>query len=149
LALLFVYGTLRPEAGDALGRRARDHLTRVGAAIGPATAPGCLYDLRRYPGLSEAGGGARLVKGDVIELAVPAATLAWLDRYEGNEYRRVRRRIILDTGENLEAWIYILRRKPSAAIIKGGDWLAHVAPRTPAPTLLASFRHRQSRRSRT
>lgn len=149
MALLFVYGTLRHEARDALGHHARDHLARAAFAIGPATAAGRLFDLGSYPGLWAPAVTESTVVGDVIDLAVPAVTFAWLDRYEGREYRRERRAVELAGGERVDAWIYLLRRKPQAPVIRGGDWLVHTSPYTTAVTPQASSPPYRCHRSRS
>src|SRR5262245_35044135 len=73
-AFLFVYGTLRPEAEHKMGR----YLAGRGWLFGPARAPGRLYDLGRFPGMTEAVGSDEWVRGVVYELEDPAATLAVL-----------------------------------------------------------------------
>src|SRR5262249_44885157 len=78
-AYLFVYGTLRPEAGHKMGQ----FLARRGRLLGPARAPGRLLDLGRFPGMSAARADNEWVHGVVYELDDPAATLALLDRHEG------------------------------------------------------------------
>jgi len=78
---LFVYGTLRtgsrtPQAGR-LAREARH--------MGAGQVAGTLLRVARYPGLVD---GEGRVTGDLYELPAPARTLRWLDRYEGEEFRR-------------------------------------------------------------
>src|SRR5262245_63792883 len=77
-ACLFAYGTLRPGAGHRMAA----YLARRGRLLGPARAPGRLYDLGRYPGMTGPRAADEWVRGDVYELDDPAATLAVLDRYE-------------------------------------------------------------------
>jgi gamma-glutamylcyclotransferase (GGCT)/AIG2-like uncharacterized protein YtfP len=148
MAHLFVYGTLRPEASDPAGRRARERLAAESRPIGPAATHGLLYDLGRYPGLWCAGDGR--VVGSVVELAGPQATFAWLDLYEGGEYERVRRQVALEAGGVVEAWLYALRRRPTgAASVQGGDWMSLAGPRSTALKPRVSSPSRQFRRSRT
>ena len=104
--LLFAYGTLR----DALQRDMvlRGTPTRE---IGAASAPGVLYDLGNYPGLVDGAPGER-VPGVVVELADEAA-LERLDVYEdvGNGlFARHRTTARLDTGGDVEAWVYVYSR---------------------------------------
>ena len=81
---MFVYGSLRPGrpawpllAGHAVGRP-RD-----------ATVPGQVFDTEPgYPALLP-GGEARAA-GQVIAVRDPVALLRRLDRYEGDDYRRIR-----------------------------------------------------------
>ena len=96
---LFVYGTLMSTATGALGRDMRLRLRREARLLGAATMPGRLYDLGRYPGLVAATETADVVHGEVLALVDPAATLPWLDDYEGvgsdaaaaGEYRQIGR----------------------------------------------------------
>jgi gamma-glutamylcyclotransferase (GGCT)/AIG2-like uncharacterized protein YtfP len=130
-ARLFVYGTLLSTAGHPMGAR----LQRDARLIGPATIPGRLYSLGRYPGLVEALAGPRstqsLVHGEVYALNTPAITLRWLDGYEGviahkpdeSPYARVERPVRLSSGKTLAAWVYIyLKRVPTRAEVPGGRW---------------------------
>ena len=99
--LLFAYGTLQ-EA------RQRDAVLRGAATreIGRGSVAGTLYDLGEYPGL--VADGAARVPGTLIELPDEAA-LALLDAYEGVDeglYARVRATVRLETGDELEAWLY-------------------------------------------
>jgi gamma-glutamylcyclotransferase (GGCT)/AIG2-like uncharacterized protein YtfP len=148
LAQLFVYGTLRPEASDLLGRRARDRLARESTLIGAAATSGRLYDLGQYPGLWAGGSGRNEVTGCVIKLAKPSLTFAWLDQYEGNEYARQRRPVALESGGSMVAWVYMLRRKPAARVIDNGDWLDLTGGRSSALTHRASSQPRRRHRSR-
>jgi gamma-glutamylcyclotransferase (GGCT)/AIG2-like uncharacterized protein YtfP len=104
--LLFAYGTLR----DALQRDVilRGAPTRE---IGPATAPGVLYDLGNFPGLVDGAPGER-VPGVVVELPDDAA-LARLDEYEdvgAGLFVRRRASVRLDAGDDVEAWVYVYNR---------------------------------------
>jgi gamma-glutamylcyclotransferase (GGCT)/AIG2-like uncharacterized protein YtfP len=120
---LFVYGTLRPDASDPLGRRARQRLSAEGGPVGTAHVRGRLYDLGRYPGLWTGPGPARRVTGHVIRLDSPQKTFAWLDQYEGGEYARRRETVALACCDPLECWLYALRRMPEARLLDSGDWL--------------------------
>ena len=117
---LFVYGTLMSNANGALGKTQRDRLAREGRSLGPATLTGArLYDLGRYPGLTESGDAADIVHGELIALDDPHITLVWIDAYEGlapgghdeNEYARVQRDVRLASGGELTAWVYVLLRE--------------------------------------
>ena len=148
MAHLFVYGPPRPEANDPSGRRARERLAAESRSVGPAATHGLLYDLVRYPGLWFAGDGR--VVGNVVELAGPQATFAWLDLYEGGEYERVRRQVALEAGGEVEAWLYALRRRPKgAASVQGGDWMSLAGPRSTALKPRVSSPSRRFPRSRT
>ncbi len=76
---LFVYGTLLSTAGHPMG----DRLRREARLIGEASIEGQLFSLGKYPGLVEAAGSGARVHGEVYALNAPAASLAWLDAYEG------------------------------------------------------------------
>jgi gamma-glutamylcyclotransferase (GGCT)/AIG2-like uncharacterized protein YtfP len=124
---LFVYGTLLSTAGHPMGARLR----REARLIGEASFPGRLYRITRYPGLVEDPGAQTPVAGEVYELNNPAASLVWLDAYEGivpgpagrDEYERVQRTVRLVSGEELTVWVY-LYRKPVAGLrlIREGRW---------------------------
>jgi gamma-glutamylcyclotransferase (GGCT)/AIG2-like uncharacterized protein YtfP len=124
---LFVYGTLLSTAGHPMGARLR----RESRLVGAASIPGRLYRISRYPGLVEDAYGQARVWGEVYEVSSPAASLQWLDAYEGivpgaadsHEYERVERLVWLASGEELTAWVY-LYREPVAGhqLIASGRW---------------------------
>jgi gamma-glutamylcyclotransferase (GGCT)/AIG2-like uncharacterized protein YtfP len=109
--LLFVYGTLRrlsPHPMAAfLAERAR--------FVGEGTVTGRLYDLGRYPGMTETTYPAERVWGDVYELAAGAQTLEELDRYENAEsplpsfFERGRAEVTLADGNKVQAMVYWFR----------------------------------------
>jgi gamma-glutamylcyclotransferase (GGCT)/AIG2-like uncharacterized protein YtfP len=111
---LFVYGTLLSTTGHPMSTR----LQREARLIGPGTVRGRLYSLGRYPGLVEADGAGRLVHGELYALKMPAVSLKWLDAYEGivpdrpeeNPYERVVRPTRLNTGQTVDAWVYLYRK---------------------------------------
>lgn len=101
-ALLFVYGTLLPGPwGAAMGRGERERLGRESIVLGAAVIAGRLVDLGPYPGLIGAAVTDDVVHGELLRLIDPAATLRWLDDYEGigrggpagDEYVRERRAV--------------------------------------------------------
>jgi gamma-glutamylcyclotransferase (GGCT)/AIG2-like uncharacterized protein YtfP len=108
---VFVYGTLLSTAGHPMGAR----LAREAELTGPATIQGRLYRIAWYPGLVETADAGERVHGEVYRLADPAASLVWLDAYEGlvpgglegSEYGRVAREVRLADGRSLTAWVYI------------------------------------------
>lgn len=124
---LFVYGTLLSAAGHPMGARLR----RESRLVGEASMPGRLYRISQYPGLVEDADGQARVWGEVYELSNPAASLQWLDAYEGivpgaadsHEYERVERLLRVVSGEELTAWVY-LYREPVAGLqlIASGRW---------------------------
>ena len=123
--LLFVYGTLLPDSTHPLAQR----LARESEDLGPAEAPGLLYDLGGYPGLRHLPGAPQRVRGRLLALHRPAHSLAWLDAYEGcsardprpHEYRRQRIRVDTPHGPR-QAWAYLWQGR-RGRVIAGGDWL--------------------------
>jgi len=130
---LFVYGTLMSGATSDFGAGQRVRLAAESDSLGPASLPhALLYDLGRYPGAISGGGIYDIVHGEVVLLANAAASLAWLDDYEGyvpnsdnNEYERAVRQVRLAGGETFDAWVYLLRETPTnadACRIASGRW---------------------------
>jgi gamma-glutamylcyclotransferase (GGCT)/AIG2-like uncharacterized protein YtfP len=129
---LFVYGTLMTAAASSrLGKAQRARLQREGQSLGAATIAGRVYDLGRYPALSAPFSAQDRVHGEVFALADPAASLAWLDEYENvtpdeaqREYDRVIRPVLLASGDEIQAWVYVYRGKiPEAHRLADGRWL--------------------------
>jgi gamma-glutamylcyclotransferase (GGCT)/AIG2-like uncharacterized protein YtfP len=130
---LFVYGTLLSGAGHPKGAQLR----REARLLGEATIQSCrLYSLGPYPGLVEAADAAGPVHGEVYALNSPAASLRWLDAYEGivpgnhdqNRYERAERPVELATGATFAAWVYLYRRGVTGLQpIPNGRWLAPAA----------------------
>jgi len=106
---LFVYGTLKPNASQELGRAERVRLAAEATPVGTATTRGKLIDLGAYPGLIE---GCEIAQGFVYALRDPVHTLAWLDAYEGitaaptDEYRREQRLVTMSSGTTMSCWVY-------------------------------------------
>jgi gamma-glutamylcyclotransferase (GGCT)/AIG2-like uncharacterized protein YtfP len=128
---LFVYGTLMSAATGPLGRAERRRLQRQGVSLGPATTTGRLYDLGPYPALVASDDAADVVHGELFALHDAAATLRWLDAYEGivpgdhdrSEYRRATRQVRLANGAQLTAWMYLYARDPAGArLLSDGRW---------------------------
>jgi len=111
---LFVYGTLRREAGGA----ARHILARYSTFVGEATYQGRLYKVSWYPGAVPSDDPADLVRGEVYRLRQPDLVLSRLDRHEEygpgfadpSEYVRLSQEVRLRTGQILSAWIYVYNR---------------------------------------
>jgi gamma-glutamylcyclotransferase (GGCT)/AIG2-like uncharacterized protein YtfP len=126
-AHLFVYGTLLSRARHPMGARLR----REARLLGAATMPGRLYSLGRYPGMVEATDADCLVHGELYSLNDPAASLEWLDAYEGvvpgsqdqNQYERAERPVRLATGEEIKGWVYLYRKRPKGPPIASGRWV--------------------------
>lgn len=118
---LFVYGTLEPGGGTAMGEWIAERLVTAEAAV----APGRLHAVRAgrawYPALVP---GTPLVRGTLCELRLGPGDLARLDRYEGHEYRRIAARVRTETRRRITAQLYFWRiALPSdAPAITGGDF---------------------------
>jgi gamma-glutamylcyclotransferase (GGCT)/AIG2-like uncharacterized protein YtfP len=125
---LFVYGSLMSTARHRMGERLRAEARLVGAA----TIQGRLYRVSWYPGAVECADPEQRVHGEVYALDNPGQALAWLDAYEGvvagsdaGEYERVERTAQLWTGEELTAWIYLLRKDVAGfSLVRDGRWTA-------------------------
>lgn len=114
-ALLFVYGTLKRGQQSPMAPFMQTHFDFVGRG----SVAGRLWNLGRYPGLTE---GEGLVHGEVLRAR---ANVAWntLDEYEGDEYRRVRNPVTLETGEVVVAWMYLYCREVGdKEQLLGGAW---------------------------
>jgi gamma-glutamylcyclotransferase (GGCT)/AIG2-like uncharacterized protein YtfP len=116
---LFVYGTLMRACGHPMAAR----LNRQSLYLGPGTISARLYNLGHYPGAVSSDKPQDSVHGNVVKLLWPAATLAWLDRYEGcgagapepQAYERVIAPVVLGAGERRDAWVYFYKMPVRAA----------------------------------
>ncbi len=119
---LFVYGTLRSDAGHP----AADLLARRAAPVGFGRVRARLYDLGAYPAAVRSPEPEHRVRGIVyrLEPGLREVLLADLDRYEGAEYRREVATVTLESGESVSAWVYLYRRTPPPGrLIRSGDYL--------------------------
>ncbi len=123
---LFVYGTLRRNARHP----AYGLLIRDAAYAGKASFQGRLYDLGRFPAAVASTRAADRVTGELYRLKSHGGTLAQLDAYEGNEFRR---KSVIVEGENrkqIDCWIYLFTGKVKAAKrIPSGDYVAFLRQR--------------------
>jgi gamma-glutamylcyclotransferase (GGCT)/AIG2-like uncharacterized protein YtfP len=109
--LLFVYGTLRRLSKHPMAA----FLAERARFVGEGTVAARLYNLGRYPGMTEAACPADRVSGDVYELAGGTETLDELDRYENAEsplpsfFERGRAVATLADGSQIEAMLYWFR----------------------------------------
>jgi gamma-glutamylcyclotransferase (GGCT)/AIG2-like uncharacterized protein YtfP len=130
-SLLFVYGTLRAFVDIPMARQLR----RCARHVGAARAPGRLYDLGRYPGVTAARSKCEWVTGDLYRLRSPRSLFRVLDRYEAGEagrerprFVRVRIEVTLARGRRTVAWIYVYGLPVRAsARIRSGDYARHLA----------------------
>lgn len=127
-ARIFVYGTLRRDAGD----RAPPSLKLGWTFEGIGTVPGELYDLGRYPGaIPSKDRSDTRVRGEVYGLPRPADTLRRLDIYEGcgpddpqpHQFVRELIDVELEDGRCVRAWIYWFGGTPLGRPIQSGDWI--------------------------
>jgi gamma-glutamylcyclotransferase (GGCT)/AIG2-like uncharacterized protein YtfP len=98
-------------------------LCRNGVFVDYAVFQGRLYRIDSYPGAVPSDDPGHRVSGEVYRLADAEGLWSCLDSYEGcgpefpepNEYRRQQKRVLLDNGELMNAWIYLYNR-PTAGI---------------------------------
>jgi gamma-glutamylcyclotransferase (GGCT)/AIG2-like uncharacterized protein YtfP len=119
---LFVYGTMRQ------GQTARSLIANEITQCVKARTTGQIYAFPMgYPGFTE-GDGTGTVIGEIIWLTDLAATFGLLDAYEGQDFARVIRKVTLDTGEELWAWVYVLSNPGAVELgtrIDDGDWVRY------------------------
>ncbi|TYO97525.1 gamma-glutamylcyclotransferase (GGCT)/AIG2-like uncharacterized protein YtfP [Geothermobacter ehrlichii] len=126
---LFVYGTLRRDAGHPMHRL----LTELAVCLGPASWQGRLYRVADYPGAIPSVYPHERVIGEIWRLKEPERLLPLLDQYEEcgpgfpepTEYVRELHRVQGAAGRSLRAWVYVYNR-PVAGLerIPSGDFLA-------------------------
>src|SRR5258708_33142895 len=132
---LFVYGTLRKNYDLKLKKRVDNDLEYIGKARVGAS----LYDLGRYPGAikNKTGSAGRQgeVIGDVFLLSNPGKVFKILDNYEGysekdardSEFVRKRKRVKLNSGKNINAWVYWYNFDPASKTkIRHKDYLNYL-----------------------
>ena len=100
---LFVYGTLRKDYSLKLKDKVADNIEFLGRAKVGAS----LYDIGRYPGAIRAKEKSDdEIVGDVFIVRNPDSVFKVLDKYEGDEFVRDRKRVKLRSGRTVNAWIY-------------------------------------------
>ena len=125
---LFVYGSLRSDAGHEMHEMG-EVLAAAGERESEATVRGRLYAVHWYPGLvlDEQGDD---IRGEVWRIE-DASVLARLDVYEGcgpedpapHEFRRVRARVRMESGAEVQAWVYVYAQDvDEASRVATGDW---------------------------
>ena len=133
--LLFVYGTLRRDAGSKM----HHPLAEYADFVAEATYQGRLYRVDYYPGAVPSHNRMDRVRGEVYALREPEIVLPKLDHYEEcgpgfpepTEYIRRREEIMLADQTRCRAWVYIYNR-PTDRLerIASGDFLADEAAKT-------------------
>jgi gamma-glutamylcyclotransferase (GGCT)/AIG2-like uncharacterized protein YtfP len=120
---LFVYGTLRKDYDLKLKDKVSDDLQYVGQGKVGAV----MYDIGQYPGavkrkvIKTKSQTVREIIGDVFLINNPRKVFGVLDKYEGysekniksSEFVRKRNRVKLNSGKNINAWIYWYNYDPS------------------------------------
>ncbi len=107
---LFVYGSLRRDSAHPMAAL----LAARARLVGAARAPGRLYDLGEYPGMTAPAAADEWVRGDVYELTDAEGLLRTLDRYEGCDpdepegalFARLPTAATFDDGSTLTTWAY-------------------------------------------
>ncbi|MEM7763122.1 MAG: gamma-glutamylcyclotransferase family protein [Pseudomonadota bacterium] len=104
---LFVYGSLQPGGTNA------HVLEPLGGDWQPAQVHGVLRQAgwgadMGYPGLVLDRSG-EVVAGYVLSSEALATAWSSLDAFEGDEYQRVLTLVMLQTGEVVEAYVYVIR----------------------------------------
>ncbi|MDA0269313.1 MAG: gamma-glutamylcyclotransferase [Cyanobacteria bacterium] len=104
---LFVYGTLQP------GKPNEHVLTAIGGEWEPAVIKGNLIEAgwgsdMGYPGLVIDESGDE-VQGHIFTSANLSAKWAELDAFEGDDYERVLTSVTLQSGAQMQTYIYVLR----------------------------------------
>lgn len=124
---LFVYGTLRRASPHPLAK----FLAERACFVSEGSVAGRLYNLGRYPGMTEATGDDERVVGDVYALTDVEVTMRELDRYEGAEspwpsyFERGFAQVALAAGTTMTAMVYLFRGDVAETQrIASGDWLA-------------------------
>ena len=121
---LFVYGTLRKGVVNKFSTM----LSRCAWYTGAGGVQGRLYRVAHYPALVPSDREDAWVRGDVYTVDHEVALLRILDTYEGltapREFRRTTTTVRLDSGQLIEAWVYVYTRSPlGRPRIPSGDFL--------------------------
>ena len=84
---------------------------------------GRLYRLESYPGAVSSNTDGEWVHGELYWIEDPRWILPALDNYEGSSFERVKVEVERDSGERVDAWVYLYRGTPPGTRICSGDWL--------------------------
>jgi len=115
---LFVYGTLRRGSNNEFSRL----LSAQAQFLGDGQIRGRLYKITWHPGAIPSDDPTDWVRGEVFRLEDTSQFLSTLDAYEGPGFERVEVTAHLDSGEQLQAWIYWYKGEQGTRI-ESGDWL--------------------------
>lgn len=127
---LFVYGTLRADAGGP----AHALLMRGVRCVGRATITGVLYDAGRSPAAVPSDSARERITGELyaVDAGGAEALLAALDDYEGVDAAHPDRSLFArrvaqaerEDGMCVPAWVYFYNRPVDGLpSVGGGDWL--------------------------
>jgi gamma-glutamylcyclotransferase (GGCT)/AIG2-like uncharacterized protein YtfP len=127
---LFVYGTLRQTASSRGNNDAHRRFLSQASFCGTASVAGQLVSLGAYPALILNDYANSQVKGEIFKIT--ENDLKKLDEYEEidprsnhNQYQRIQKEIIAESGIHYSAWIYALNNNDGDyEIIESGDWCA-------------------------
>lgn len=132
---LFVYGTLRKTPSPRSNSDAHQRFLSNAFYCGTASVSGQLISLGSYPALVLDDTSGKKVKGEIFK--IEASDLQKLDEYEeidlhstDNEYQRIQKSILADSGESYSVWVYVLdqsflnNKNKKFEIIESGDWCA-------------------------
>lgn len=132
---LFTYGTLRH---DAPASKYGHFLAANTRMVGIGHVSGRLHLIDWYPAAVEAPNEDELIKGIVYHMERPDIVLPLLDAYEDcdmnapqqREYRREVMQVHMESGDYLEAWVYLYNRPVHAfPHIVHGDFVTWVRDR--------------------
>ncbi|MGJ7030843.1 gamma-glutamylcyclotransferase family protein [Niabella hirudinis] len=129
---LFVYGSLL----SGFKSPAYEYIARYFELLGPATAPGTLYDLGDYPAALPDQSGRRII-GELYKIGNDhqlSYAIAQLDGYEGlspeaGETAEYKRELVTVScnEEQIPAWVYWFNRAiEDKPVIESGDVLQHL-----------------------
>jgi gamma-glutamylcyclotransferase (GGCT)/AIG2-like uncharacterized protein YtfP len=129
--LIFVYGTLRQGTASPMEKLLARHCTFVAEAF----LQGILYDLGGYPGVIESANPTDKVLGELYQIERGYQLWPRLDHYEQctidftepHEYVRRKRSVLLNHGEQVQAWVYLFNwRADDLVKIASGDYLSYL-----------------------
>jgi gamma-glutamylcyclotransferase (GGCT)/AIG2-like uncharacterized protein YtfP len=132
---LFVYGTLRKTPSPRSNSDSHQRFLSNALYCGTASVAGQLISLGSYPALILDEHSNHKVKGEIFK--IDASDLQTLDEYEeidphssNNEYQRIHKNILADSGDEYFVWIYVLdhsffvKNQDKYDVIESGDWCA-------------------------
>lgn len=119
---LFVYGTLLRDFSLPLVKQIENKLEWIGVS----EINGQMYDLGEYPAILHTNNPNQKVEGEVYRVKDADRIFKMLDEYEGEEYKREKERIRLDSGETVRAWIYWYQQEAHGKRIRFKNYLNYL-----------------------